>query len=145
MPEPNPERLQCISIVICNEIYRDEDTKNLILVGTFNQIRARSFPCEHPQMAILAALTNGNGKYDLQLSIEHEESGVEIVTLQGPAQFSDPLAVQDLPIKLRSIVFEKPGKYWVMIKADGEILQQRPLFLTVIRPTAEEAGNQNDS
>lgn len=139
MAKPNPERLQCISIVICNDIYRDEETKNLILVGTFNQIRSRAFPCQHPQMAMLAGLTNGNGKYELQVSIEHEESGVEIVTLEGPAHFSDPLAVRDLPIKLRNVFFERPGKYWVMIKADGEILQQRPLFLTLIPDPEKEA------
>jgi len=135
--------LQCISIVICNEIYRDEETKNLILVGTFNQIRSRVFPCRHPRMSVLVTLTNGQGSYNLKLCIEHEQSGLEVLTMEGPARFSDPLAVQDMHIRLRDIILEQPGKYWVMIKADEEILQQRPLLVTAIE-TTEKGGQGND-
>ncbi|QDV89258.1 hypothetical protein RAS2_03230 [Phycisphaerae bacterium RAS2] len=138
---PNPEVLSCISIIVCNDIYRDEASKNLILVGTFNTIEASAFPCRHHQMSVLATLTNGNGEYKLEIGIEHEQSGVTIMMLTGATNFDTPLAVTDIHVRLEGIVFEKPGKYWVFVKADGELLQQRPLLVRIREQRKAEMGH----
>ena len=126
---PNPEKLTCVSMMICDSIYRDEQTKKLILVGTFNAITTRTLPCRHPRMSVIFTLTNGRGKYHLRLSIEHERSGHEVATLQGPLIVDDPLEVTDVNVELLDIEFTEEGKYWVVLSADGDILQQRPLWV----------------
>lgn len=134
----NPERLTCISILICDEIYRDESSKKLVIIGTFNRLFAPKFPCRHPQMTVLFSVTNGKGTYDLHLIIEHEKSGAQIAQLGGPFAIDDPLAISDINLKLHNLEFSSEGKYWVTIKADGEILQQRPFFVQATsRPEAE--------
>ena len=138
--KPNPEKLQCISIIVCNDIYRDERSKNLVLCGTFNQVVGKKFPCRVPRMSVLVTLTNGLGNYDLRISVEHEASGVEILVLDGTAIISDPLSVQDVHVQMNEIVFEKPGKYWVVVKADNEILQQRPL--QAVLQLEQDFGNE---
>jgi hypothetical protein len=125
----SPEKLTCISIIICDDIYRDEKTKKLVIIGTFNTLNASAFPCKHPHMRVLFTITNGKGDYDLKLSIEHEKSGQRLVELGGPFHVDDPLAIVDVDAEVAELVFEKPGKYWVALSADGEIIQQRPFVV----------------
>lgn len=134
----NPEKLTCLSIIICDDILRDERTKKLVLIGTFNTISAPAFPCRHARMCILFTVTNAKGNYDLKLHIEHEESGRKVVELGGPFHSDDPLAIADVNVEIRDVVFKEPGKYWVSLTADGEIAQQRPF---VVQAPKEQTGH----
>lgn len=130
--ERNPEKLTCVSMVICDDIYRDELTKKLIIVGAFNNILAGKLPCKHQRMHVLFTLTNGQGNYDVSLSIEHEATGHKIVEIRGPMKIENPLSIQDNNVALQNVIFQEEGKYWVVLRADEEIIQQRPF--TVSRP-----------
>lgn len=130
--ERNPEKLTCVSMVICEDIYRDELTKKLIIVGAFNNIWASKLPCVHLKMHVLFTLTNGQGDYDVSLSVEHDKSGHKIVEVRGPLKIEDPLSIQDNNFLLRNVGFEHEGKYWVVLRADEEIIQRRPF--NVSRP-----------
>lgn len=129
--KPNPEKLTCISIIVCDEVYRDEATKKLVIIGTFNEIIAPAVPCQHPRMTVLFTLTNARGEYDLSLTIEHEKSGHQVIGFSGPMKVDEPLRISDINIELRDLVFPEVGKYWVIVKADGEIIQERPLGVRV--------------
>lgn len=128
--ERNPEKLTCVSMVICDDIYRDEHTKKLIIVGAFNNISAPSMPCRHPRMHVLLTLTNGQGKYDVSLSIEHEETGHKVIEIRGPLKIENPLSIQDMNVILQDVGFQQEGKYWVVLRADEEIIQQRPFTVS---------------
>lgn len=127
--QPNPEKLSCLSIIVCDDVYRDEVSKKLVIVGAFNQILAPGFPCIHRKMVVLFALTNGRGQYDFSLAIEHEETGEHIVEMRGPMTIDNPLIVTDVDVALLDTSFPRSGKYWVYLKADSEIIQQRPLWV----------------
>lgn len=128
---PSPEQLTCVSILICDDIYRDERTKKLVIVGTFNAVNALSLPCVQPRMRVLLSLTNGRGAYDLSVSVEHEKTGVEILEMKGPLRVDNPLQITDLDIGVVNLRLPEAGKYWVVVKAEGRILQQRPFFVHV--------------
>lgn len=135
----NPEKLTCVSIMICDEVYRDEATKKLIVVGTFNTITATTLPCTHPQMVVLFTLANGQGKYELSFSVEHESTGHTMTELKGPLEINDPLGVMDINVTLKGLAFAREGRYWVILSADGEIVGQRPFWLRVLNQN--ETGN----
>lgn len=125
----NPEKLTCISILIADQVYRDEDTKNLVIAGTFNAILAPALPVRKELMTVLISVTNGQGKYKLELSIEHEQTGQTVVELSGPFEIPSPIRITDAIVRLRDIEFRALGKYWVTIKSDNEIIQQRPFWV----------------
>ncbi|MFH1109267.1 MAG: hypothetical protein V1790_08745 [Planctomycetota bacterium] len=129
--KPNPEKVDCISLLVCDDVYRDEITKKLILVGAFSCINAVRLPCQHPRISVHFTLTNARGKYDLALYIENEKSGTRVVELRGPLEINDPLLISDTNVELRNIVFHESGKYWVTVEADGAILAQRPFWVQV--------------
>ena len=137
MPQ-NPELPTCISIILCDDVYRDERTKKLIIVGTFNNINARSFPCVHQKMTILFTLTNAKGTYDLALSVESAKTGHLICEMKGPAQLNAKLQTVDVDVALQNLSFPEPGKYWITLKADGEIISQRPFTVKHVEAEKKE-------
>ncbi len=131
----NPEKLTCISIIICDCVYRDETTKKLAIIGTFNRVKTTSLPFRLSRMTVLFTVTNGKGDYDVSLSIVHEESGHEVIQMRGPMAIKDPLAISEINVELKNLIFPAGGKYWVELKADGAVLQQRPFLVEVhLRP-----------
>ncbi len=135
--DQNPEKVTCLSIIICDDIYRDEKTKKLVIVGSFSTINCPAFPALHPRFKILFTLTNGKGKYNLSLAIEHAESGNELMEMKGKLSLEDPLAISDLDVEIQGMTLPAAGKYWVTIKADGELVGQRP-FVAHLTDQGEE-------
>jgi hypothetical protein len=80
-------------------------------------------------MTVLLTLTNGRGEYDLSVAIEHASTGEPVAEIRGPLTVQDPLGIFDINMQLNKLQFPTPGKYWVTVKADGQIIQQRPIFL----------------
>ncbi len=126
---PAPEKLTCLSILICDDIYRDERTKKLVIVGTFSTINVRQFPSRHHKMRILFTLTNGHGTYDLKLSIRRARDEKALVEISGQAKLMNPLQIADIDIEINDLVIPEPGKYWVSLDADGEPLASRPFIV----------------
>jgi hypothetical protein len=130
----SPEKLTCLSIIICDDIYRDERTKKLVIVGTFSTISVRQFPSRHQKMRILFTLTNGHGTYNLKLSIRRARDEKALVEIQGQAKLTNPLQIADIDIEINDLVIPEPGKYWVSLEADGEPIAQRPFMVDQVHP-----------
>lgn len=120
---------ECISVIICDDIYRDETTKKLVIVGTFNTIFCNNLPARHRKISILFSLTNGKGTYKLSLRIEHAKTGAIIANVNGPLEMKDPLQIADINVAIENLVFPEFGKYWVTIDINGRIINQRPFLL----------------
>jgi hypothetical protein len=135
------ETAKCISIVVCETIYRDEETKNLVLAGTFNRLKADGLPTRCPRLSALVSLTNGRGAQKLVMRIEHAETGMIIVEAEGTAQFNDPLKIYDFNFQFQDLQFPAEGKYWFSVFANDEPLVERPFFVEVIRLKAEGEDN----
>lgn len=133
------EELSCISIILCDDVYRDETTKKMVIVGTFNRVGVQRLPAPHPKMCVLFSLTNGNGLYDLSLAVEHERTGNEIVRISGPLEVRDPLMITDVNVELRGVEFPEEGKYWITLRSGETVLQQRPF---VVQLNAQPSGGE---
>jgi len=123
------ERPSCLSIIISDAVYRDEISKKLIIVGTFNTIHALSFPHRHDQMSVLFSLTSGRRTYEVTLAIENGSTGTSLTEIKGPMRLDNPLNITDVSVELRHLEFPEPGKYWVTLRVDGEIICQRPFMV----------------
>lgn len=128
MTEPI-ERPSCLSIIISDAVYRDEMSKKLIIVGTFNTIHALTFPHRHDHMSVLFSLTSGRRTYEVTLAIENGSTGASLAEIKGPMRLDNPLNITDVSVELRHLEFAEPGKYWVTLRVDGEIICQRPFMV----------------
>ena len=122
----NPERPTCLAIILCDDIYRDIQTKKMVIVGTFNEIKSQKYPAKHGRLKILFTLTDAKGEYDISLAIENARTGNEILRLDGKATLKDPLQIADFDVGIMNLFLPEAGKYWVTLKVDGELITQRP-------------------
>lgn len=127
---PSPELPECISIIVCDDIFRDERTKKLVIVGTFNQIHANKFPFAYPgKLCVLLSLTNGRGEFGLDIIVEHAETEKPVLEIKGRMKLDSPLTIADVDTQFRGVTFPVPGKYWIVARANGETIGQRPIVV----------------
>jgi hypothetical protein len=119
-PKPVP-----LAIVICDHIIEDRATGKKTLVGLFNSIAARSFPCSHSSMSVFVSLTDGRGKYECELVCRQEDNAQPLLQTKGPIEFADPNVIVDMHFALQGVTFPKAGLYSFEFYADEELVVER--------------------
>jgi hypothetical protein len=135
----------CVSIILCDDIFRDERSHKIALWGTFNQIFVRSVPHAHARMSIFVTITNGRGTRDISVCIENARTDETVFEVRGPMQFASPLQIVDVNLELHAVPFAEFGKYWIALKEGGRVVAQRPFWVTKIkRPKKGKPDEQPD-
>jgi hypothetical protein len=125
MAAVNPPIL--LALLLCDSTIREVGTNKLSLIGTFNGLFSRNFPCTHPSLTVYAALTDGRGRVPCQLRMHYAETRKEVLSLKGHVDFHDPTGVAELIFQLQQLTFERPGDYEIEFIAEGELLGTRKL------------------
>lgn len=113
-----------LAMIICDQIIREEGTKKISLLGLFNRIHAKSFPCYHSKLHIYIALTDFEGQAECELKFS-ESSGNEIIKLAGPIKFPDRLTVVEMEFCMNNLPIPKPGIYHFDFMINTEIIGHR--------------------
>jgi len=119
-----------LAMIICEMVLRDEQTKNVSLIGLFNTVTGPRVPLRHDRMHVFVSLTNGHGDYDCLLQCKSPDEKV-VFEARGQISLKDPLAVADLNVELRGLVFEVPGNYIFEFYCGGKLLTMRKFAVTV--------------
>ncbi len=124
MPDvPTP---QLVAFVVCDSIIEDRKTGKKTLVGIFNRVNSRSFPCKHPALSVFVSLTGGRGRYQAQLQCVKSAEDRPILQLEGLIDFDNPKAVVELGFNIHGLSFPEPGAYDFQFLCDGELKMTRP-------------------
>ncbi len=122
MPKkPTPKHL---SMLLCDYVILDAETRNKSLIGIFNRINAQKFPVRHDRMHVFVALTDGHGEYEVSLKVK-DSNGRELMSLGGKVNMKDPLGVAELNYNIRGMVIPEPGRYFVEFWCDRELVVDR--------------------
>jgi hypothetical protein len=120
-----------IGLLLCEQVIVEEGTKNVTPVNCFIMRTAETFPWKSPPFLVLAWLTNGDGEVRLDVIVEEANSLEELYRSATRLHFSSPLQQGRLSIRLHEVTFPRPGKYRVVLLADGEMLAQRKLTVSL--------------
>lgn len=145
MPK-NQAPITCLSVLVCDDFFRDAATQKLAIWGTFNDIWAHAVPCRHLRLCVLATITNGRGTRNVGISIEKASTSAALVEMSGPMEFKSPLDIVEIAIAFQGLIFDEFGKYWVCVKEDGQVRVQRPFFVRKAKKPRKpkKRGNGND-
>lgn len=130
----SPVALTCISMILCESAHRIDRTGNLILVNVFNVLRLSAFPAHQPRLALLFSLTGGHGKYNLRIAINSATNNVAVIDSTQQIVMKDPLAVVDVIAEMEGVRIPQPGKFWLELHANGELIAQRPFIVAPSAP-----------
>ncbi len=117
-----------LSLLMCDTIIEDRHTGKKTLVGLFDRVHARRFPCVHPFMCVFVALTGARGRFPCEVVCRHQDGHTVAFSAKGEVNMADPRLVADLVFRLSGITFPKPDMYWVNFVVDEVPIMMRPLF-----------------
>jgi hypothetical protein len=117
------------SLVLCREIFEDRRRGDFALIGPFSGIGLSFFPAGF-RFSLYAHLADGHGSYQLGLHLRDEE-GTTVWQWQWPepTQF-DPLQPHRLALHDVVVEFPAPGRYDLVLRANGEDLAHHALWLS---------------
>lgn len=129
-----------LALILCDHTIREEGTQKLSLVGTFNSLFARKFPCVHPSLSVYLALTDGHGKVPCRLRMTSLATDKELFSLPGEIDFKDPNGVAEMVFQLERLRFESSGLYALEFLTRDELLGTRKLQVGRTPPPPVQRG-----
>jgi hypothetical protein len=123
-----PPRAQ--SFVTCRTIYEDRRSRECILIGPFGGIKLSSFPGSF-RFSLYADLCGAHGSFELALQLRDDELE-QVWGWQWPEPLShdNPLAPHHIILHDLVIEFPRPGRYDLVLLANGEEVSYRSLEVT---------------
>jgi hypothetical protein len=118
-----------LGMVMCDNILQDPETRQYHLLGTATVTYARAFPARSPRMCIYLVLTGIREPCTVEVKLVRVDSDAkedrDIMSVSGTVDASDPLAVAEVTMRLRNLVFPKPGEYRFQLWTGGTFLGER--------------------
>ncbi|MDD3905984.1 MAG: hypothetical protein PHS46_05580 [Candidatus Omnitrophica bacterium] len=116
--------------VMCDDVRR-EDNGKFILVGLFEAINAKKFPATHPTLFLANRWSKGSGSFTQKIRIMNpKDNSIIFQTDEQVFELSDIDRHHTLVSRFNNLVFPNPGKYWVEVLLDGELVINYPIMLT---------------
>ncbi len=125
-----------LAIIVCDAIYRDPTTQKCSLLGLFNSISARQFPCTHERLNIYISLTDGRGKAKGEIRLVHQHTNKTVFQLQGEIVFPDPLSTTELAFEINRLPLPEPGPYTFDFYCNEALVGSRPFVVKAVTATS---------
>jgi hypothetical protein len=131
------EKPLATTIILCDQIMREEVNGKYTLVGVFSTMQATKFPCYCPALCVFTALTNGRGPAELEMRCVHAVSGAVIGSMVRTEDFADPTSIREVTFVMRGLTFPEEGIYSFELRTEGELLAEtRCRMLAPYQPAA---------
>lgn len=121
------------AMLICDYIITEQGTNKNSLIGVFENINSKRFPCTHPRLGVYINFTDAIGKYGFKIELIDIEVSKIIAMAEPPAiEYNDKLASNNLVFVFDGLKFEHSGKYEFRCFANGEICESKTFNLKQI-------------
>ena len=120
-------RPQLLCWLMCDNVHIDPATGKHYILGTFSNLRARSFPMKHPRMVWFLTLTEVSiGHHRIVISMGlHMENLKPVIDREFESR--SPLHRINLINELQGLAFDAPGIYAITVEVDND-----PILVTSI-------------
>jgi hypothetical protein len=92
------------------------------------------YPCIHPQLSLFVQMTDGRGKLSFRvqlifLDVLDEEKSTHTSAPVILDLGNDPLIVHGWPIRLKNVLFERPGLYEFRLLCGAHVIAREAMVL----------------
>jgi len=99
-----------VAALVCDTAAADPATGKKSLIGIFDKIITRTFPCQRP-MTVYAKLTDAEGSYNIQVRYVQTDSNQELARAEAPAESVNRLGSLDFVISTPPLPIPSEGRY----------------------------------
>ncbi|MFM8980594.1 MAG: DUF6941 family protein [Planctomycetia bacterium] len=136
VPKPVPQPV-VKAFLVCDQVIQDAQSGKKSLIGVFQELRAERFPAVHPQLWIYGNLTDGHGRYTLEIRLVDVEQGQVLSRGEPPPlDISGPLQVTEISAQLRNITLPRAGMYEFHLLSNGQVIASKAIHATQVVPPA---------
>ncbi len=115
--------------VLCDDVRR-EDNGKFMLIGLFEAINAKSFPATHQTLFVVNRWCKGEGAFTQKIRIVNTtDKSMVFQTDDQSFELTDIDRHHTLVSRFNNLVFPNPGKYWMEILLDNELILNYPIML----------------
>lgn len=119
--------------VLCDDVRREENGK-FMLIGLFEAINARKFPATHATMYVANRWCKGEGTFAQKIRIMNtKDESMVFQTDDQVFELADIDRHHTLISRFNNLVFPDPGKYWVEVLLDKELVLNYPIMLKEVK------------
>lgn len=130
LQKPNP---LLRGLITCDQVLLDQFSTKVTLVGIFNAFRFSKFPAVAAPFMIFAEMMDGIGTYVLRLDIIEAKTGNVIGSGDvARIEFAERMQPTMIRVILPPIPFPSPGKYDMVLHADGVELTRATLTCILV-------------
>ena len=107
------------AVILCDHIYRDEDSGKCVIAGTFNRVFLQEFPGSYQPASIYLNLSDFSGQHTIAFRFKHLSTD-EILDESPPFQLihEDRREHHECIFDLPPLNFPEPGRYTLEIVYD---------------------------
>ena len=121
-----------VALMICDQVITEAGTNKKSLIGVFNSVAARQFPCRHPRLCIFVSITGGHGKAKTNVRCLNEDSGQVLFGAEGEVAFTNPNHVVEAVFEFNNVTFPSPGLHCIEVLSNTELVLQKRFIVKQI-------------
>jgi hypothetical protein len=130
---PHPRRPVCPAILACDRVVARTDVGKMDVLGAFDALVVAAMPVRLA-LTVVFALTDGQSDYELELSLEHDQTESTLGRATSRMSVRAPVVVHHEVVPLAMSVGHY-GTYAVKVRANDDLVGQRT-FTLLARGTA---------
>lgn len=115
---------------ICEMAFFAED-KKLNIVGVFNEIMAPGFPAVQPRFTVVTGISADIGTHAEIIEVQSPTGEIIAQTKEAKINVNNPSQRGHFIANFLNTSFPAPGKYKIVIKVDGEIINGEDDYINV--------------
>ncbi len=122
-----------VALMICDQVISEAGTNKKSLIGVFNNISARQFPCRHNRLCIFVTITGGHGTAKTEVRCVSEQTGNALFGAEGQVSFANPNQVVEAVFEFNNVVFPAPGLHCIELLSNDQLVLQRRFIVQQIQ------------
>jgi hypothetical protein len=134
MSEPATSPVKAKSMLFCRRMLQDRASGLPTLVDIITQLNVQNVPVRIAGLGLFCELTGCRGEYEFSLRIQDLTTGKTTGPLKAPTvRWDDPTTYNHISIAF-NFAAEHEGDYEFQLFANGELVDQKPLRVRVVKP-----------
>jgi len=128
------------AVLICDYVITEQGTNKKSLIGIFENINVKRFPCVHHSLSVYIKMTEGQGNYRFRLELVDLQDNQTVGGGELPNEINmpSPLRAHELVFNLKGLKFAHAGEYEFRIFSNDKIFGQKS-FVVTERTSADPA------
>ena len=113
---------------VCDMAFATEHSKNINIIGIFENINASNFPFAHPHFTVVAGVKGERGSHRKRFRIYKENEREPLIETEETTFEMGESGRHSLANSFINMVFPEPGKYEIEIVINDKALSPRASF-----------------